>query len=114
MDIDQPVTGGPSENIVLELSRVARQSSEDSFSLQVRHGEVVSLLGPRGSGKTAILRMAIGLDPISGGSIAYCGRIVDNGTKESFVPLVSETWGWCFNRMPSGPRWPLLATSPIP
>ena len=33
----------------------------DDVSLQVRHGEFVSLLGPSGCGKTTILRMIAGL-----------------------------------------------------
>ncbi len=40
----------------------------DQASLQVSPGELVVLLGPNGAGKTSLLRAAVGLEPIAGGS----------------------------------------------
>jgi peptide/nickel transport system ATP-binding protein len=45
----------------------------DGVSFDVRPGEVVSLIGESGSGKTTIGKMILRLIPISGGSIAYEG-----------------------------------------
>jgi peptide/nickel transport system ATP-binding protein len=45
----------------------------DDVSFEVRPGEVVSLIGESGSGKTTIGKMILRLIPITGGSIAYEG-----------------------------------------
>src|ERR1700693_1002132 len=46
------------------------------FSLRVRDGEIVALIGPSGCGKTTALRVAMGLDPASGGRVTVDGREV--------------------------------------
>lgn len=45
----------------------------DDVSFDLRPGEVVSLIGESGSGKTTIGRMILGLTPLSGGSITLDG-----------------------------------------
>ncbi len=44
----------------------------EDFSLDIRKGELISIVGPSGCGKTTILRLIAGLIPPSGGSI-YIG-----------------------------------------
>ncbi len=44
----------------------------EDFSLDIRKGELISIVGPSGCGKTTILRLLAGLIPPSGGSI-YIG-----------------------------------------
>lgn len=49
-------------------------------SLEVKSGEIISVIGPSGSGKSTMLRSLIGLERISGGSIAIGGEyFVKNG-----------------------------------
>ena len=49
-------------------------------SLEVNSGEIISVIGPSGSGKCTMLRSLIGLERISGGSIAIGGEyFVENG-----------------------------------
>ncbi len=43
-------------------------------SLEVEKGEIISVIGPSGSGKSTMLRSLIGLERISGGSIAIGGE----------------------------------------
>ena len=46
----------------------------DGFSLDVRRGEVLGVIGPSGSGKSVTLRTVIGLLPKSGGTIEVLGK----------------------------------------
>src|SRR5205814_7382275 len=46
------------------------------ISLQVREGEIVTLIGANGAGKTTTLRAVSGLLKASGGTITYRGRSV--------------------------------------
>ena len=48
----------------------------DRVSFTVHDGEIVALLGPSGCGKTTALRVAMGLDPASGGRVTVDGREV--------------------------------------
>lgn len=49
----------------------------DGFNLVMRKGEVVSVIGHSGCGKSTVLTMVAGLNEISGGSIAVAGREID-------------------------------------
>jgi iron(III) transport system ATP-binding protein len=48
----------------------------DSFDLEVRGGEFVSILGPSGSGKTTALRVLAGFERVHAGSVWIGGRLV--------------------------------------
>ncbi len=57
-------------------SRYGRIEVLHGISLEVREGEIVSLIGSNGAGKTTFLRALSGVQPISGGSIRWQGRDV--------------------------------------
>ena len=85
---------------VLELRNVwkrfgAVEAVKDA-SIEVRQGEVLTLLGPSGCGKTTTLRMAIGLERVSSGEILYDGIVVDSGNSRSFVPPNKRNMGMVF------------------
>jgi iron(III) transport system ATP-binding protein len=46
----------------------------DQVSFDVAPGEFFTMLGPSGCGKTTTLRMIAGLEPVTGGTIAFDGR----------------------------------------
>ena len=48
----------------------------DGVDLEVGVGEVMALLGASGSGKSSLLRAVAGLEPVSGGDVAWAGRSV--------------------------------------
>jgi multiple sugar transport system ATP-binding protein len=50
----------------------------DGVSLDIMHGEFLSLVGPSGCGKSTLLRIIAGLDHADAGSIAIGGRAVDD------------------------------------
>jgi len=52
------------------------------FSLEIKPGEVVSLIGESGSGKTTVGRMILGLLPLTTGSISFDGEEI-SGLKGS-------------------------------
>jgi len=52
------------------------------LSLEVADGEFAALLGPSGCGKTSTLRMIVGLEPITAGTIAFDGAVVNALTPE--------------------------------
>ena len=45
----------------------------DGLSLQVAAGETVAVLGPSGTGKSTLLKMIAGLEPLDGGSVWFDG-----------------------------------------
>jgi multiple sugar transport system ATP-binding protein len=49
----------------------------DSFSLEIREREFVTVVGPSGCGKTTLLRILAGLDDATGGTVALDGRTLD-------------------------------------
>lgn len=59
-------------------------------SLDIRPGETVGLVGESGSGKTTLGRAALGLAPVSGGSIHYNGRDISNLSRGQRKALASE------------------------
>ncbi len=60
-----PAPGGRSEVVVVS-----------DFNLKMKQGEVVALLGHSGCGKSTVLTMVAGLNPISGGGIIVAGKEV--------------------------------------
>lgn len=50
------------------------------ISLEVKQGEIVTLIGANGAGKTSTLRSISGLEKISGGEILYEGKIISHKT----------------------------------
>ena len=48
------------------------------LSIEVNDGEIVTLIGANGAGKTSTLRAVSGLNPVKSGSISYDGKIISN------------------------------------
>jgi ABC-type Fe3+/spermidine/putrescine transport system ATPase subunit len=77
--VSDPHRDGPVELSIRGLNRFFGDArAVRGFSLDVRRGEIVSLLGPSGCGKTTTLRCVSGLESIDGGSIDIAGRLVSS------------------------------------
>jgi len=83
---------------VIELRGVShfygRFPSVKGANLCVAAGEVVCLLGPSGCGKTTALRIAAGLEPVSGGTVLIDGKVVTQSGK--VVPPEKRNLGLVF------------------
>jgi ABC-type sugar transport system ATPase subunit len=62
----------------------------DAVSLEVGTGEVVSLVGPSGEGKTTLLRVIAGIERAESGSVFVDGRDV------TACQHINAELGWCF------------------
>lgn len=71
--------------------RYGERTALEPADLSVRRGEIVSLLGPSGSGKSSLLRAVAGLEPPAGGRIWFDGRdITDVPTHERGFGLMFQ------------------------
>ncbi len=65
----------------------------EALDLAIEEGEFMVLVGPSGCGKTTALRMAAGLEEISGGEISIGGRVVnDVSSKDRDVAMVFQNY----------------------
>ncbi|MEU2491245.1 ABC transporter ATP-binding protein [Streptomyces sp. NPDC007883] len=57
------------------------------LALDVRPGEFLAVLGPNGSGKTSLLRVLLGRQPLTAGSLTVLGRPPHRGSRHiGYVP----------------------------
>lgn len=81
-----------SSEVVLLATDVTRRFGEftavDTVSLEVRTGEVVGLLGANGAGKTTMMRMLLGLLPVTSGEVSMLGGLPNRERRRSvgYVP----------------------------
>src|SRR5690242_14831313 len=67
----------------------------DRVNFTVRDGEIVALIGPSGCGKTTALRVAMGLDPSTGGRVTVDGREINGcGHDRGMVFQHAELLPW--------------------
>ena len=74
-----PLTTSPALSIQSLTKRYGDRAVLEGFDLDVNAGEVVSILGANGSGKSTSLRCISGLTKFDGGSVSVAGREVRSG-----------------------------------
>jgi ABC-type Fe3+/spermidine/putrescine transport system ATPase subunit len=86
--------------LILQLHNVSKHfgavRAVDGLDLEVRRGEILTLLGPSGCGKTTTLRAIIGLERCDSGEIVYDGRVIDSPSTHTFVPTHKRQMGMVF------------------
>ena len=86
--------------LILQLHNVSKTfgtlRAVDGLSLEVRRGEILTLLGPSGCGKTTTLRTIIGLERCDSGEVVYDGRVIDSPRRRTFVPTHKRQMGMVF------------------
>jgi iron(III) transport system ATP-binding protein len=68
----------------------------DAVNLEIKEGEIFTLLGPSGCGKTTMLRMIAGLEEPDDGKIVLAGRVVVSTRERVFVPSHKRDLGMVF------------------
>jgi iron(III) transport system ATP-binding protein len=76
--------------------RHKRVLAVDHVSLEVREGELFTLLGPSGCGKTTTLRSIAGLETPDEGEIAVAGRVLFSSAARTRVPANERGLGMVF------------------
>lgn len=57
------------------------------LNLDIERGEFVAVLGPNGSGKTSLLRVLLGLQPLSSGTVRVVGEAPGRGNRRiGYIP----------------------------
>ena len=57
------------------------------LDLDINAGEFLAVLGPNGTGKTTLLKVLLGLQPLSSGSVIVNGRKVERGSSDiGYIP----------------------------
>jgi ABC-type Fe3+/spermidine/putrescine transport system ATPase subunit len=85
-----------------------------SFDLVVAQGELVSLLGASGCGKTTVLRLVAGLDVPDTGMIAVGGRTLFDADTRTFVPPEQRKIGMVFQSYAVWPHMRVLENVAYP
>lgn len=90
------VVGGVSKQFVVDVGgRPERVQALEDVDLQVQDGEILALTGLSGCGKTTLLRIIMGLETATSGTVTVGGRLVTGcGYDRGLVFQHAELFPW--------------------
>lgn len=81
-------------SVTINVDKVVKKFGDNTvingLSLNIKPGELFTLLGPSGCGKTTLLRMIIGFNSIDGGKIEVNGKMINK------IPVSNRNMGMVF------------------
>jgi zinc/manganese transport system ATP-binding protein len=85
--VDVTTADGAAIEIEDAALRFGERTLWSGLDLTVAPGEFLAVLGPNGSGKTSLLRVLLGLQPLSAGTVTVAGRPPGRGSERiGYVP----------------------------
>ena len=88
--VSAPAPPGRGETLI-QFSHVQKRFGPkvvfSDLSLDVKKGEVFTVMGPSGTGKSVMLKMLIGLLPIDAGTISFDGMHIEHVKERDFVAV---------------------------
>ncbi len=80
--------------VAIHIKNIKKQYEDNvvihDLSVDIKPGELFTLLGPSGCGKTTLLRMIAGFNSIEAGTIAFDDKVINN------VPVYKRNFGMVF------------------
>jgi ABC-type Fe3+/spermidine/putrescine transport system ATPase subunit len=105
-------------DVILSLKNITKKFGDfkavDDLSLDIRRGEVFSLLGPSGCGKSTTLRQIAGLDQPDAGTILLRDRKLFSSDEGVFVATQKRNMGMVFQSYAIWPHLTVFETIAYP
>lgn len=70
-----------------------------NVNFHIAQGEMVAVMGPSGSGKSTLLYAVSGMDGITAGEVAFCGRNIAKMSQKELAGLRLDEMGFIFQQM---------------
>lgn len=70
-----------------------------NVNFTVSEGEMVAVMGPSGSGKSTLLYAVSGMDSITAGEVAFCGKLLSDLNEKELAALRLDRMGFIFQQM---------------
>lgn len=70
-----------------------------NVNFSVAEGEMVAIMGPSGSGKSTLLYAVSGMDSVTAGEVAFCGKNIAGMSEKELADLRLDEMGFIFQQM---------------